>query len=33
MEVIDSDGSRPVADITLGKRGGQKLMDAMTYHL
>ena len=33
MEVVDSDGNRPVADVTLGKRGGQKLMDAMTFHL
>lgn len=33
MKITDSGANRPVADITLGKRGGQKLLDAMTYHL
>lgn len=33
MIVTDSEANRRVADITLGKRGGQKLMDALTYHL
>lgn len=33
MIVTDSGANRRVADITLGKKGGQKLMDALTYHL
>ncbi len=33
MIVTDSGAKRRVADITLGKRGGQKLMDALTFHL
>ena len=33
MIVTDSRANRRVADITLGKKGGQKLMDTLTYHL
>lgn len=33
MTVTDSKASEPSAEIVLGKRGAQKLMDALTYHL
>ena len=33
MDVTDGHSGERVAEIVLGKRGGQKLMDALTYHL
>jgi len=33
MSVSDGHSGKHVLEVVLGKRGGQKLMDALTYHL